>query len=309
MFQPRLRQLPALLGTAAVILLLSASPAAAAQQIITSGGPLTNIYLNDNLACQATHAGDTHGEFYGDTDPGACGTFTAVGETVYGPNVPAGNSRTGYGLVSQSGVTGTGSSVSPFKVVTVVDAGQFLITQTDTYVSGAESYRTDVKIENDDSESSGDAVIYHAADCYLQDSDAGFGFHDTSSGGIYCSRTANNTPPDRVEGFSPLSGGSHFMEDGFSTVWGAINGSVFPDTCAQCNNQIDNGAGLSWAVSLAPNGTATRSFLTTFSPTGAVPDSDPPAVGLTNPANGSSSTEPRPPTRAPPAAPRTTCRP
>ena len=46
--------------------------------------------------------------------------------------------------------------------------------------------------------------------------------------------------------------------------------AAFPDTC-RCTEDIDNGAGLSWDVSLAANETATRSSLITFSPTGAVP--------------------------------------
>ena len=198
------------------VLMTVAPRAFAAQQVITSAGPLDNIYLNDNLACQATHTGDTQPEFFGDTNPGACGTFLTTGGVDYGPNdIPAGNnSRTDYTLVSQTPVTGTGTAADPFKVVTVVDvaATGLRITQTDSYVVGDENYRSDIAVTNSSS-GAVDATLYHAADCFLQDSDLGFGFADSSTGAIYCTKNANNNPPDRLEGFAPLSPGSHFIED------------------------------------------------------------------------------------------------
>jgi uncharacterized repeat protein (TIGR01451 family) len=255
-----------LLGVILASTFMVATPSAlAAQQVISSSGPLTNIYLNDNLACQVTYAGDASPEFYGGTNPGSCGTFIAVGGTAYGPR------NTQYTLVSQSPVTGSGTVSSPYEVTTVVDAGTtgLRITQTDSYVVGDDAYRTDVRVSN----STGSAIaadLYHAADCYLQDSDAGHGFFDPSTGGIFCSVNPNNSPPARIEGFIPLSGGSHYIEDYYSTVWGAINGSQFPDTC-ECGIFQDNGAGLSWDVTVPAGGSITRSFLTSFSPVGRVP--------------------------------------
>ena len=110
------RRIWALAAGLSVALFLAVLPAAgAAQQIITSsGGPLTNIWLNDNLGCQADHSGDTSHEFFGGTDPGSCGTYLSVGGTSFGPRT------TGFTPVSQSGVTGSGTSGNPFKVVTVV---------------------------------------------------------------------------------------------------------------------------------------------------------------------------------------------
>jgi hypothetical protein len=78
-------------------LLSGTSSASAAQQVITSSGPLKQIYLNDDLACQVFHANDTaQGEFFGGTDPGSCGTFVFVpGERdrLYGPDVTNGPIR------------------------------------------------------------------------------------------------------------------------------------------------------------------------------------------------------------------------
>ncbi|HKC84068.1 MAG TPA: hypothetical protein VKD46_08725, partial [bacterium] len=59
------------LGLSAALSLAVVPAAGAAQQIITSaGGPLTQIWLNDNLGCQADHSGDSSHEFFGGTDPG-----------------------------------------------------------------------------------------------------------------------------------------------------------------------------------------------------------------------------------------------
>jgi hypothetical protein len=256
-----------------VVLMAAAPGAGAAQQVISSAGPLNNIYLNDQLSCQATRPEDAKVEFYGGTDPGACGTFLAAGSTSYGDDVPSGNSRTPYTPVSQSGIAGNGTSGAPFQVVTVVDVGStgLRITQIDSYVVGNEFYRTDIAVKNTTGAPIG-ATLYHAADCYLQNSDTGFGFFDAPSGGIFCSIDANNSPPARIEGFSPLTGGSHHFESNFDNVWFGIThtGTQFPDTC-DCSINQDNGAGLSWPASVPANGTLSFSLLTTFSPTGKLP--------------------------------------
>jgi hypothetical protein len=253
------------LGLLATLSLAVVPVAGAAQQIIaSSGGPLTQIWLNDNLGCQADHTGDTSHEFFGGTNPGSCGTYLSAGGTSFGPRT------TGFTPVSQTGVTGSGSSGNPFKVVTVVAAGTtgLGITQTDTYVVGQESYRTDITVSNSGGADLA-AALYHAADCYLQNSDTGFGLIDSASQGIFCTANPNNSPVGRVEGFTPLTAGAHHLEDGYSTVYSGItpSGAQFPDTC-QCNTRLDNGAGLSWPITVPARGSVTRSLSTTFSPTG-----------------------------------------
>ena len=64
--------------------------------VITAAGPISKITVSTDLNCSVNYEGDTHGEFYGDS---ACGTFIAVGNTVYGPaTVPAGPQRRNVGL-------------------------------------------------------------------------------------------------------------------------------------------------------------------------------------------------------------------
>jgi hypothetical protein len=249
---------------------------ASAEQVISSSGPLTNIYLGEGLACQVDHAGDTTHEFYPPSSAaGSCGTFLSTGGESYGLSVA-------YAPVSQTAVTGSGTDADPFKVVTVVDAGStgLRVTQTDSYVVGNEFYRSAVQITNS-TNSDIPAVLYHAADCYLQESDSGYGFYDSSSGGIYCSANPDNSPKDRIEGFVPQgAGSSNYLETFYSSVFSAANGSPYPSTC-DCETLQDNGAGLSWVIPVAANSSVTRSLLSTFSPTGQTPSQieiAPPAV-------------------------------
>ena len=64
-------------------------------------------------------------------------------------------------------MTGTGTTVDPFKIVTVVNLGTtgLRITQTDSYVVGQESYRTDVTVANT-STLAQTAQLYRAGDCF-----------------------------------------------------------------------------------------------------------------------------------------------
>jgi hypothetical protein len=258
-----------------------APSASAASQSITSSGPLTTIEISDTLNCAVNHTGDTEGEFFGDT---ACGTFLAAGGQIYGPeSIPAGSNVTGasnylaFTPVSQTPVSGTGTATDPFRIVTVVNAGSsgLQLTQTDTYVVGQETYRTDVTISN----SSGAAVpvvLYRAGDCFLQDSDTGFGAADPSSGSVSCVGVAedaggNSIRSSRIEQWRPLTPGSSYIEALYSDVWAAVaTGQPFPNTC-RCDELIDNGAGLSWSATIPANGSATFSHLTSFSPAGNQP--------------------------------------
>jgi hypothetical protein len=209
--------------------------------VISSTGPLTRIATSPTLNCAVNHAGDTEGEFFGDT---ACGTLVALGGTLFGPaDIPAGGSaapRTTWTAVSVGNVTGSGTAADPYKVVTKVTAGStgLEITQTDSYVVGQESYRTDVALTN----TSGSALsprVYRAGDCFLANSDVGFGATNPLTGSVACVESVNGVPGTRIEQWLPLTSGSHFYEAFFDDVWALIGNQLpFPDTCA-CNQEID----------------------------------------------------------------------
>ena len=228
--------------------------------------------MGSNLNCSANHTGDTAGEFYNNT---SCGTWLSVsgleGGVLYGPALQAtAYTPTAYTPVSQTAVTGTGTTANPFKVVTVVDAGGngVRLTQTDTYTTGLESFRTDVSVSNT-SGSSKTIRIYRAADCYLQNSDAGYGSLDPTTGAVAC--TTGTTPGSRIEQWFPITAGSHAYEANYSAVYGQINAQApFDDTCG-CTTQQDNGAGISWDATLGAGASKTFSSLITFSPLGVQP--------------------------------------
>jgi hypothetical protein len=257
---------------------------------INSAGPLNNIFIGAQLNCQVDHIGDSAHEFYGGV-PGACATELATGGVTYGPSsIPAGNSPGGFTPVSQTPVTGAGTAGSPFQVVTVVNVGPtgLVITETDSYVVGTESYRTDVTVHNGNASGTVPFVLYRGGDCYLQGSDRGFGDLDLATGQVGCRGSDDGvTPNSRIERWVPLTAGSAAIESFYSTVWAAMSShNMFPNTCI-CATYADNGAGVSWQATLAAGADATFSHLTVFSPTGAISPSITKTAALdTVPASG-----------------------
>jgi uncharacterized repeat protein (TIGR01451 family) len=245
---------------------------------ITSDGPLTQLGVSETLNCSVLYAEDEQPEFYGST---ACGTFLATGGSLFGPSyIPAGSSLGSYlshELVSQSEVRGEGTFARPFSIKTVVmlPGTNLRIVEVDSYVVGQESYRTDVTVQNLGS-AAVQAVLYRAGDCYLQNSDYGFGSSDPSTGAVACvaGRSDQNgtwVPGDRIQQWLPLSSGSSYIQAHYSDVWAAIaTQQPFPNT-GRFSESIDNGAGLSWSLSVPAAGSVVRSHLTTFSPQGQLP--------------------------------------
>src|SRR5688500_5837289 len=119
-----------LIGLAATVALAPATASAATPfvDIATPSGPLTRIVLGNELSCQIAYSGDAAFELYPSaTTPGDCGTFVATGGTLFAPDVnnhgsTAASSNLGtntpFTPVSQSGVTGSGSSGDPKRVTT-----------------------------------------------------------------------------------------------------------------------------------------------------------------------------------------------
>src|SRR5690348_15365200 len=112
-----LRRIASAVAATSMLALVFAS-SAFAQADIQSSGPLTDIWIGDDLRCQVAHTGEDAYQFYnsGNTS-GNCGTLVSVGGAsgaqLYGF---LGNSWT---PVSQSGLTGSGTSSDPYRVTTV----------------------------------------------------------------------------------------------------------------------------------------------------------------------------------------------
>jgi hypothetical protein len=256
----------------AFALLLLPSRAVAAQQVITSAGPLSQIFITDDLACQVAYAGDPAFEFFpSGSEVGNCGTYVSVGGSVWGPaGGPA--TITPFTVVSQSPVSGSGSLTDPFRIVTVVDIPEagLRIQEIESYAVGSRAYRTDIQIANIGNAGQTGA-IYRAGDCYLQGSDLGFVRVD--GGSPQC--IVDPALGQRVEQWLPITVGSHYFAGFYRAVWDRIlSATQFPDTCeCAAPTTFDNGAGISWAINLAPGASATYSHETFFSPVGGSPSS------------------------------------
>lgn len=246
---------------------------------INSPGPLFEIILGADLSSQIGHTTDgaRYEIFPPDPELADYGTFLAVAGTLYAPDFArhftSATSNLGAYIpltrVSQSAVTGSGTAADPYQVVTVADVGAsgLRITQTDSYIVGQESYRTDLTVNNTGT-STVDAVLYRALDCYLGGMDMGYGF--VTGTAVGCAENPGNNPPGRIEMLVPITGGNNFLETVFAGIWSAIaTQAPFNDSC-ECSARLDNGIGISWAISVAAGGSVTRSHRTVFSPGGNV---------------------------------------
>ncbi len=227
-------------GVLAVALI--AVPAASAAPTpfvdIHSAGPLSDIYIGNDLGCQVRGGGFSSTEFFPNAaGPGDCGTFMETGSDSFqsellGPdfaNHPGGthtafaNGEVSFTPVSQS-LAGSGTSASPYQVDDgcpgdrstgcerpvgrpPVHGGRHLRGRQRLLPNGRDGleYRTGSAMD-------AQATLYHAADCQLRGSTTGFGIAEPPLGatvvGVSCSLS---TTSDAVrEEFVPItpSGGS-----------------------------------------------------------------------------------------------------
>jgi len=269
------------------VALLAALGAAALAQaqtpyatIANASGPITNIFVGDDLSLQVEYDGYTaYQVFPSATKPGDYGTFVVIGNTLYAPDFSShGGSAAGvYGAsteiftpVSQTPVAGAGTSASPYTVTTTAAAGTtgVQIVETVTYVVGDEFFHTSTKLTNSTTDDQ-TVLLYRAMDCYLGGSDSGFGM--VAPGMIACTKNENNDPPGMVEGFTFTPGPDvHYMEATYSTIWSQIRAQdAFPDTVYA--DSTDNGMGVSWELTVPAGGSVTVAGNTLFLPTGVFP--------------------------------------
>mgnify|MGYP007089160767 CR=1 FL=1 len=301
-------------GALAALVIASSALAEVPFKTISSSGPLTSVAVGNEGSCQIGYQGDARLELFpSGTTPGDCGTLIFTGTALYAPSFSShgGSAASGIGAstpytpVSQTEVSGAGSAASPSKVTTVYDVGTtgIRVTEVNSYVAGQEYYRTDVSLKNTTTATQ-TGIIYRAGDCYLQESDTGYGFVESSNSGPGCARNADNTPAARIEQWVPLTAGSAYIEDSFGTVWRAIGAhTMFPSTC-KCSVALDNGAGLSWPFTIAAGATHTFSHLTVFSPTGITGGQQQSAPGRCQVPRARNGLCPSPPPAAAPAAVR-----
>ena len=254
---------------------------------INSAGPLSAIYVDEDLGCQVQAAGDVGPTFFGGTEPGACGTFLSLTNApgikeanahhVFGPSPPGGVVPEAEYKALKQKLSGAGTEKSPFVITTTVAAFEpgevgerevAKIVETDTYVVGQDSYKTAITVESGPFLLAG--TLYHVGDCSLSGLATGFGAGGVpTAGSVACTIQPGNGPSARFMAFTPTTAGFGLMEDQAKTVWASVNAGAtqFPDTVAAATQQ-DNGMGISWPFSLSreePEQTFT--LTTTVSPT------------------------------------------
>ena len=197
------------------------------------------------------------------------------GVTVYGPGrVPAGRATNPYTPVSNS-LTGSGSPSNPWKVTTVlsVPSTNLRVTEVFTYVNGAEFVSISHKVQQVGGSTPISVTLFHAADLYTAGNDSGYGYYDSSTGGVgdYFTPTMGSLAGHTIfQQFVPNVPANEYMESYYSTIWGNIGDTTGPGP--GFNNTIisdtlhDSGAGLEWNLSVPAGGSVTVGDTDLFSP-------------------------------------------
>ena len=249
------------------------SQASTTSATISSEGPLASITISDDLNCDIRYSDDSMPAFYGGT---ACATFVSVDDTLYGPaSIPAGGAatpRTPFTTVSQSAVQGAGTVSDPFRIETVVKLGNsgLTLTQKDSYVTGQDRYKTQIKISNSGSSEKA-LFVYRGMDCYLANSDLGYGSIAPDEWAACL-----NQSKERILQVSDLGTGVPvwLYQGGYSSVWAAIGAQrSFDNTCA-CDSYIDNGIGINWLLRISSGYSDYTTSSIAFTPNGNAGDRD-----------------------------------
>lgn len=273
---------------AAVVLLLGLAGSASAQSTGTKpvpkshvpmanqviyGFPLTTT-VEDSTQMDITYRSDTENQFFGGDAEGVYLWLNNGGTvTVYGPqHVPAGRTVNPYTFVSNT-KSGAGTPSNPWVVTTVVDAPSphVRLTQRAMYVNGAEFIGLNFSLQQIGGTAPITATLFHAADLYTAGSDSGYGYYDSTTGGVgdYFTRTDGTV---LYQQFVPNSNtpATAYMESYYSTIWAAIGdtsgpGSGFDNTIIS-DTLHDSGAGLQWDLTVPQTGSVAVGDTDLFSP-------------------------------------------
>ncbi len=241
---------------------------------ITGSPVIVNIGADNSFQVFNTDIGNgTVGQIYpsGQNTLADMGWFVRVNGVLNAPNfsdrttaTSALGAVTPYGGQSVSGVTGNGTTTSPFSVTVLGTAtGGLAVRQTVTYVNGDNYFRKSFRLSNPGA-GAVSAEIFLASDIFLASSDAGIPFQESfsgSPGGQTCAGVSPTYTILHISLGTPAS--TRYTAGQFSNVWsqvggGSLNNMIAAATC------IDNGAGLQWSVSVPAGGEVTVQAATSF---------------------------------------------
>lgn len=217
-----------------------------------------------------------NGQFYNNGEENAdLGIFFWLDGLIYQPDFGSHDDfatyadNTPFTQISQSTVSGNGTSANPWKVTTVLDLGASGVTATQetTCVDGNQYFDITVTISNASGVSK-NMTMFHAGDIYLKGSDSGFGYYDASLNAV-----GGKTPSsDWFVVFMPInpSAATKYQAATYWLIWdnigsGNVPGPGFNNTINL--NRRDNGAGLQWDFSVANGASHTITSRLSFTAT------------------------------------------
>ena len=162
---------------------------------------------------------------------------------------------------SVSSISGSGSTASPFEVISTADVNaQVQMQQTVSYQNGENFFRKSLTLTNNVT-SAVSANVFFAGDIFLDNSDSGQPILESNAPG---GRTCEGVTPVFNILFNAVEPAiSSFSATGFGQVWSQIGSGTF-DGVVNNSSCIDNGAGIQWNVTIPANGSTTIQALTSF---------------------------------------------
>jgi hypothetical protein len=287
------RLIQVLLGVVAVFLIyvqsVAALPASQPVDAKTIAGSPLRIEVGSNGSVQVYHQRFSHGATFGAADSGF---FIAIGNDVYGPNLPGTNSSSAsvatltMSPAGHDGPTGSGSQADPFRIVTSHNlsgsGAQLALVQAVSYINGNNYFQLDWSLSNNGG-SQTCLKAYHAADIYFADSDYGIGYYNAGTGSV----GGFNERRDWFMVFTPVARADRYEEARYGLIWERIAGAADLANTVD-NTYLDNGIALQWNLCLQPGENRTISDLWSFgeSEAAVIPTVVAPPAGNVTPQPG-----------------------
>ena len=268
----------ALMVSSVVAAAAVAAPAGAAPEGAIA--PVLTVATSSTLNCSVAHRDAPRLRFFADT---SCATIVVVGTRAYGPRLTPGffpeQRPTAFTPIRQSARTGAGTSANPWRVVTLVAAGNtgVQVQQTDVWTSTSEVVHTRLDIANRAGVPQR-VTVWRAGDCQA---DAFESFGRVRPGKATCIVStqdgadhliARPVPGAQVMTFAGIGGtGQIGLNGGLGPVDLAahiVSGAAPTGGCEECNESRDRALALGWRFTIAGRNARTLYTTTTVS-TGA----------------------------------------
>jgi len=254
-------------ATLVAVLATSALGAGAARAVtpykdIASAGPLTHVYLGNELSCQIAYAGDAAFELFPSRNiPGDCGTLVALDGALYAPELHGPRElgrqrrRADHGVHPREpdAVSGTGTAAKPVpgddgrhpRRQRRADHADRLLRHGRSPTAPTSRCRRGRRAEAPDP--------LRAGDCYLQESDVGSASRGPQRGRLLEER---EQPAGRRSRSGIDHGRHNYLQAGSATSGGRSHADAAGQQC-RCTESIDQAPASSWTLDVPAGGSKT----------------------------------------------------